>query len=125
VPAGSPQRSSLDSWPTGSAKLDVRRQLAETRKAEAEAGLVEDERRQRQAKARKTELENVEIEGRIRQQPLEARKLEAETEREEATILRELSLTLALPSILALGYVLGAGNGDNSWLLPIKLISGG
>jgi len=125
VPAGSPHRSSLDSWSSRPADLDLRRQLAETRRAEAEAGLVEDERRHRQLEIRKTETEIAEVEGRIRQQPLEAREREARIESEEAGALKSLSFALTPPLILGLGYVLGVISDDSSWLLPMRLISGG
>jgi hypothetical protein len=126
--ARSPQRGS-PKQPVVPLDLDLRRQLAETRKAEAEAAFAEDERRRRneqgQLDARKTELEIAEIEGRIRQQPLEAREREARIESEEVSALKDLSFVMAPPLILALGYVLGVVSDDSSWLLPMKLIYGG
>ena len=128
MPARSPQRSFQEGPPGGPPDPEQaqppgrgsgdhplrpasRQRAAEARKAEAEAGLVEDERQRCQAETRGVELKAKETEGRIRLQPLEAEDLRARIDREDAATLRDLTVVLSPWLIIALVTIVSAVNG--------------
>jgi hypothetical protein len=126
------------------AEADLAHRLAETRKVDADVGLVEDERALCRAKTRQVDARTAETEARTRlltreeeklagevaQQPQEEREREARIERDEASILKDLTWTLVPVTFVAIGLITGsidAGHlvghgydliGDKSWLAP-------
>lgn len=166
MPARSPQRSSREPPPRGALDfervqlrnsrtpagsalgLDGRQRLAEVRKAEAEADLVENEARRCQAETSESSVRAREAEGRIRLQRLEEDKLAGEiarqsledqeiratVDREEAGALRDLAFTLAPCVALAVICILGAVDASvasgvgpfsgDSWLMLIRQMIG-
>jgi hypothetical protein len=130
VPARSSQRSAFENPPPGSSdaeqdpfarrvqgrppSLAYRQQLAEARKAEADA--------------KRAEIEVAEAEGRVRRQPLEEQEIKARIDREEAGSVTDLVYTVVPFVMLALLYILGAVSGaaggselvsDHSWVFQM------
>jgi hypothetical protein len=161
LPARSRQRSSYESPQTRPAdpvwtlapsqalldqlaEADLAHRLVETRKVEADVGLVEDKRAHRRAKTREVEARTAEtkararllareeekVAGEVAQQPLEEREREVRIEREEVSILKALTWTLLPVAFIAAGLITGSIDarhlvghgsdfiGDKSWLLP-------
>lgn len=126
------------------AEADLAHRLAETRKVDADVGLVEEDRAHRRAETREVDARTAEAEARTRllarqeekvagevaQQPQEKREREVRIERDEASILKDLTWTLVPMAFIAIGLITGsidagqlAGHGydivvNKFWLLP-------